>query len=207
LFMLVEGKQGRYINIRVKLDYNTEDVKCLVYFKTKNYYIFVFTLVNEKEKFNRKNNYFFLKKTVKEIEEMGQDNHQSLIKMEQLVTVIMPTLWDSRAKKEILGNITRQMSFKELIEYQKETGKSNLDCVHLTFETLYDMQANIEFIPFIYQDKTKQDSHSLLIMDVEKLQVVQKTCINSNLEIRKYIRKTEAGYSCYTLTRTSEIFN
>lgn len=39
------------------------------------------------------------------------------------------------------------------------------------------------------------------------MKVVQKSCINSNLELRKYIRKTEAGFSCYTLTRTSEVFN
>lgn len=65
----------------------------------------------------------------------------------------------------------------------------------------------IEFIPFIYQDRKNQDSHSLLILDIEKMQVIQKSCINSNLEMRKYIRKSEAGFSCYTLTRTSEVFN
>ena len=69
------------------------------------------------------------------------------------------------------------------------------------------MQAVIEFIPFIYQDRNNQASHNLLVLDLEKMQVVQKTCINSNLEMRKYIRKTETGFSCYTLTRTSEVFN
>ena len=39
------------------------------------------------------------------------------------------------------------------------------------------------------------------------MNVVQKTCINSNLEMRKYMRKTETGFSTYTLTRTSEVFN
>ena len=80
--MVVEGKDGKYINVRIKLDYNTEDVKCIVYFRSKSNYIFVFTLVNEKEKFDRKHTYFFVKKTVKEVEEMGLDNHQCLIKME-----------------------------------------------------------------------------------------------------------------------------
>ena len=48
--MVVEGKAGKYINIRIKLDYNTEDVKCIVYFKSKNNYVFMFTLVNDKLK-------------------------------------------------------------------------------------------------------------------------------------------------------------
>lgn len=81
-FMVVEGKGGKYMNIRIKLDYNTEDVKVIAYFKSKNYYIFLFTLINEGQKFDRKFNYFFLKKSIKEVEEMGLDNHQSLIKME-----------------------------------------------------------------------------------------------------------------------------
>jgi hypothetical protein len=71
MFMVVEGKVGKYMNIRIKLDYNTEDVKCIVYFRSKNHYVFIFTLVNEMEKFDRKHNYFMMKKTVKEVEEMG----------------------------------------------------------------------------------------------------------------------------------------
>ena len=74
-FMVVEGKQGKYMNIRIKLDYHSEEIKCIVYFKSKNNYIFLFTLVNEKEKFDRKHSYFFMKKTIKEVEEVGQDNH------------------------------------------------------------------------------------------------------------------------------------
>ena len=115
MFMVVEIKQGKYMNIRVKLDYNTEEVKCIAYFKSKNNYIFLFTLVNEKEKFDRKHNYFFMKKTLKEVEEMGQDNHQSLIKMEQNVIVILPNTFEG-TKKELLGNFTRNMTFKELID-------------------------------------------------------------------------------------------
>jgi uncharacterized membrane protein len=114
--MIVEGKQGKYMNIRFKLDYNNEDVKCIVYLKTKNYYVFVFTLVNEKEKFARKHNYFMMKKTIKEVEEMAQDNHQSLIKMEQIVTVILANNFEG-TKKEILSNFTRTMTFKELTEF------------------------------------------------------------------------------------------
>ena len=32
-------------------------------------------------------------------------------------------------------------------------------------------------------------------------------CINSNLEIRKYLRKSQAGNAMYTLTRTSDIYD
>lgn len=37
--------------------------------------------------------------------------------------------------------------------------------------------------------------------------IVQKTCVNANLILRKSIRKSEAGFSLYTLTRTSNVFN
>lgn len=117
--MVVEGKAGKYMNIRIKLDYNTEDVKCIVYFKSKNNYVFMFTLVNDKEKFDRKHNYFLMKKSIKEVEEMGQDNHQSLIKMEQMITVITPSTFEG-TKKEILESFTRHMTFKELIDFQKD---------------------------------------------------------------------------------------
>ena len=135
--MVVEGKAGKYMNIRIKLDYNTEDVKCIVYFKSKNNYVFMFTLVNDKEKFDRKHNYFLMKKSIKEVEEMGQDNHQSLIKMEQMITVITPSTFEG-TKKEILESFTRHMTFKELIDFQKDPQHT---LVNLTFETLYDMQS------------------------------------------------------------------
>ena len=202
-FMVVESKDGKYINIRIKLDYNNEDVKLIMYYRTKTHYVFCFTLVNDTEKFDRKHNYFFMKKLIKEVEEMGLDNHQSLIKMEQPITVILSSPFEG-TKKTILESFTRDMTFKDLIEFQKEPQNNY---VHLTFETLYDMQAQIQFIPFIYQDRKIKESHSLLVFDVEQMRVVQKSCINSNLELRKYIRKTEAGFSCYTLTRTSEVFN
>ena len=61
---------------------------------------------------------------------------------------------------------TRNMTFKDLIEFQKEPQHNY---IHIQFETLYDMQAKIEFIPFIYQDKKNQDSHNLLVLDIEKM--------------------------------------
>ena len=69
------------------------------------------------------------------------------------------------------------------------------------------MRAQIEFLPVIYQDKKNIESHNLLILDIDKMRIVGKTCINSSLEMRKYMRKTEAGFSSYNLTRTSEVFN
>ena len=89
LFTIVEGKEGKYMNIRIKLDYHTEDLKLIMYYKTKSHYLFVFSIVNDKEKFEIKHNYFFMRKTIKEVEELSQDNHQSLIKMEQQITVIL----------------------------------------------------------------------------------------------------------------------
>jgi len=56
--------------------------------------------------------------------------------------------------------------------------------LNLQFESLYDMQSSIDFLPFIYQDREKIESHALLVMDIDKMQIVQKTCINANLTLR-----------------------
>lgn len=39
------------------------------------------------------------------------------------------------------------------------------------------------------------------------MSIIAKTCINSNLNIRKFLRYSEAGYAMYSLTRTSDLFD
>lgn len=81
-FMIVEGKNGSYHNIRIKDDHVMEQVDLQMYYRTKMWYVFIFCLVNENEKFNRKQTYFILRKSLKEIEDMGGDNHAALITMD-----------------------------------------------------------------------------------------------------------------------------
>jgi len=69
------------------------------------------------------------------------------------------------------------------------------------------MQKRLEYLPFIYQEKRSLASHHLLVLDINAMRIVGKICINSNLKIRQYLRKSEAGYAMYTLTRTSEVFD
>jgi len=69
------------------------------------------------------------------------------------------------------------------------------------------MRTQIDFLPFIYQEKKSLATHHLLLLDVNSMQIFGSECINSNLEIRKYLRKSEAGFAMYTLTRTSDVFN
>jgi len=47
----------------------------------------------------------------------------------------------------------------------------------------------------------------MLVLDIDSMSIVSRTCINSNLEIRKYLRKSMAGYAMYTLTRTSDAYD
>ena len=69
------------------------------------------------------------------------------------------------------------------------------------------MRKRCEFLPFIYQEKKSLASHHLLVLDINAMTIVGKICINSNLQIRQYLRKSETGFAMYTLTRTSEIFD
>ena len=68
------------------------------------------------------------------------------------------------------------------------------------------MQKKLDYMPFLYQEKKSLASHHLLVLDINKMSIVGKICINSNLKIRQYLRKSEAGYAMYTITRTSEVF-
>jgi len=68
------------------------------------------------------------------------------------------------------------------------------------------MRKKLDFMPFIYQEKKSLASHHLLVLDINTMNVVGKICINSNLKIREYLRKSDAGYAMYTVTRTSEVF-
>ena len=69
-----------------------------------------------------------------------------------------------------------------------------------------DNKNNNEFLPFIYQDMKQTTSHSLLIFDLDTLQVINRDCITSNFKLKDYLRKSQAGYVTYSLTWTSEIF-
>ena len=115
-FMLVEAKGGSYHNIRIKQEHNLEHVKLQAYYRTKYYYLFFFTLANEKDKLERKHSYFAVRKTLQEVEDMGYDNHQSIIQMDLDVTVFMPYSSLSTDKSELLG-FTRKMTFEQLIEF------------------------------------------------------------------------------------------
>ena len=174
-----------------------------MYYRSKNYYIFLFTLVNEKDKLNRKHNFFFIRKSLKEIDELSEDNHsKSLIALDQYVYIVKDN--DSVGPNEVvLQNYIQRALFSELIQLQKEKQDHH---IHLTTETLYDMKSKFDFFPFIYQERRSLASHHLLVLDINTMEICSRNCINSNLQIRKYLRKSEAGYGQYTLTRTSDIF-
>ena len=77
--MVVEGSNGKYLNIRVKMEHNKEKLHFQCYNRNKHFYTFFFALFNDVEKLNQKLTYFAIKKPIKEIEEMGVDNHNPLI--------------------------------------------------------------------------------------------------------------------------------
>lgn len=109
----------------------------------------------------------------------------------------------------VYGKYIEQAKFRELLDQQRDqkgTNKQNHH-IHLTFETLYDNRTPIDFLPFIYQEKRSLATHHLLLLDINSMQIFGSECINSSLEIRKWLRKSEAGFAKYTLTRTSDLFN
>lgn len=231
-FMLVEKvtQPGEYINIRIKdRELSKQDLVFQMYNKNKFCYTFFFALRNDKTQ-----TFFAICKTVEEVEEMGDNNHESLIKRSSEIVVIKENPFDSKAalhedteeeepeeveegadkpvkpKKEPTTKVaehlkayTQKMTFKELSSKQKDEFAAYN--VHLTFEKCYDNRSNIDFIPIIYQDKSSQRSHHLIIFDAERLKVVRHTMIVSTLPLRAVQRTNEQGFHVYNLTRTSDV--
>lgn len=100
-YFIVEGKNGKYMNIRIKQDHNKESISFQNYTRNSQFYCFCFTL-NSAE--CMKKTYFFIKKTIKEVEDLGNDNHQSLISFqdEHKISVVMSNNLKG-AKKEVLS--------------------------------------------------------------------------------------------------------
>lgn len=201
--MIVEKQNGEYLNLRIKNDQCIEKLTPIMYNKSRQYYCFFFALRNEMNK-EKKHTYFAVRKTVHEIEEHGQDNSDPLIRMDTKITIITENDFKSIKDSESLKKYTQDMTFKELIDFQKEEQTWN---INLTFEICFDNRSCINFIPFIYQEKKSLQTHHLLIFDIEKMMVTKHHCINTNKVARKFLRYNEFGFAIYTLTRTSDCFD
>lgn len=74
-FFFVEDKNGQYLSIRFKKPIlKEENITLQYYFKNKAFYVFFFTLTNEREKLDRKHTWFAVKKSVKDIIALSQNN-------------------------------------------------------------------------------------------------------------------------------------
>lgn len=96
------------------------------------------------------------------------------------------------------------MTFKDLIDLQKQPQPW---LVNLGFEKCMDSRTLLDFVPLIYQERSSQETHHLIVFDVNRMQVSRHYSLLSNLGFRNRLRKTAAGFGVYTLTRTSDIFN
>lgn len=139
-YILVEGKNGTYHNIKIKQDHMKGKIHFQCYFKNKFFYTFVFTLIDDSQKLSRKHNYFFIKKSMKEVENMAQDNVIAVVTPGQNLTAIV---YDERlsrmSQKEIddfiavdnavnrknkkspntlLQYYTKKMTYEDLLAYQ-----------------------------------------------------------------------------------------
>jgi hypothetical protein len=88
-----------------------------MYYRSREYYVFVFTLVNEQQKFNRKHNFFFIRKSYQEVEELSQDNHKALIAHDEEIYMVMNN--DLTGSEEAVnGKYLQTIKFNKLIEMQ-----------------------------------------------------------------------------------------
>lgn len=67
-----------------------------------------------------------------------------------------------------------------------------------------DIRRNVNFIPFVYQDKSI-DNNNFLIYDILENRLSSPACINPARRSLKYIYEDEQGYNCFSLCRTSDV--
>lgn len=175
-----------------------------MYYRSKQYYLFLFKLVTSSQKEDWKYSFFFIRQTYNQVEELSLNNGNSLIYNDQDIYQVKEN--DLLGTEEfVLQKYLQRLKYKELIQLHQDGEKQQ--SMHLTVETLFDMRKRYEFLPFIYQEKRSLASHNLLVLDLNSMTIAGKTCINSNMAIRTYLRRSEAGFAMYTLTRTSDIFD
>jgi hypothetical protein len=107
------------MSVRVKLDSCTEKLKLQLYSRNSHSYTFIFSLTNDKDKNKVKHHYFVIRRGIKEVEELGQNNNDAIITMEKEIAVFMKNEYKSFNEKENLAAYIKKMSFKDLIEEQK----------------------------------------------------------------------------------------
>jgi len=90
----------------------------------------------------------------------------------------------------------------EMVEMQKHPQRSS---VHLTFQICQDSRNQVDFVPMIYQEKKTIATHSFCIFNPESMTVVKSDCILPAMHLRPYLRKNEAEFTNYYLTRTSDV--
>lgn len=190
-FVIVENSKGLYMSLRIKLEHCTEKLRLQMYTKNKHSYSFFFTLTNEKDKQNVNQHFFAIKKTVKDVEELGLNNNDAIITMDKEITVFVNNEYNNKNEKGNLAAYTQTMPFKDLIELQKQPQPW---LVKLGFEKCMDSRTLLDFVPLIYQERSNQESHHLIVFDVNKMQISRHYSLLSNISVRKHIRKTATGF-------------
>jgi hypothetical protein len=85
--MIIEATDGYFMNLRIKQEWEIENIRVEMYNKNEHFYTFFFSLINDIDKFDNKHNYFAVQKTIEEVNEMGQDNHIPVVDKDTYVTV------------------------------------------------------------------------------------------------------------------------
>lgn len=76
--------------------------------------------------------------------------------------------------------------------------------IKLTFIQVKDIRRNVNFIPFIYQDRSVENN-TFLMYDILQESMSDPICINPPKKSLKYIYEDEQGYNCFSLCRTSDV--
>lgn len=76
--------------------------------------------------------------------------------------------------------------------------------IKLNFIQVKDIEPDIFFIPFIYQDKGSENN-VIIVYDFISGTMSQPTCINPSEESVESLHVDQHGYNCFSIVKTSKV--
>ena len=188
---------------------------------TKEFQCFVFAIISQDDKVYDeqspyaeqrsllKKSYFFITKTKDEMEAIfeskckiplvGEEDEIHLVKsQDQLAKVQFKEVRDFQFREE--DEITNESAKPSQIS-EKEDFYTD---IKLSFIQVKDIEPDIFFIPFIYQDKGLENN-TILVYDFVQQKMSEPVCINPSEESMECLHIDDQGYNCFSICKSSKV--
>jgi hypothetical protein len=130
---------------------------------------------------------------------VGDNDDIQLIKSyKQLAKVNFKEVRDFQFKQEDI--ITIESAKPSQISWQEDFYTD----IKLNFIQVKDIESNINFIPFIYQDKGLENNN-FLVFDILQNRLSEPICINPSEDSQEQLFVDDLGFNCFSICKSSNV--